>query len=99
MFTKPRVNDGVGNITPATDLPRQIVRIEADNRATPVEGAAGAAPNRAVVIYGVIGHPDDAVADTDLAVGYEARIDGKQYRVTQVWHVPGGVQAQARVIG
>lgn len=99
VFTKPRINDGAGNVTPATDLAAQTVRVVADNRATPVEGVAGAAPTRAVIIYGVIGHPDAAVVDSDIAVGYETRIDGKQYRVTQTWSVPGGIQAQARIIG
>lgn len=100
VFTKPKVINGqTGVVTPATALPAQCVRVVADNRATPVEGVAGVAPTRAVVIYGVKGHPNAEVADTDIAVGYETRIDGKQYRVTQVLNVPGGVQALARVFG
>lgn len=99
IFTKPRVVAGDGTVTAATPLDAQTVRVVADNRATPVEGVAGAAPTRAVMIYGVRDHPDETVIDTDLAVGYTARIDDKEYRVTQTWLVPGGIQAQARLVG
>lgn len=97
-FTKPRVVTKTAS-TPETTLAAQTVRVVADNRATPVEGVAGAAPTRAVIIYGVKDHPDPAVADTDVEIGYMASIDGKHYRVVDVLLVPGGVQALARVVG
>jgi hypothetical protein len=98
VFTKPKVVRKT-SVTAASALPAQTVRVVADNRATPVEGVAGAAPSRAVIIYGVRDHPDSGVADTDIQIGYEATIDGKHYRITDVLLVPGGVQALARVIG
>lgn len=97
-FTRPKVVTKSGT-TPETVLAAQTVRVVADNRATPVEGVAGAAPTRAVIIYGVVDHPDPAVADTDIREGYTALIDGKHYRVTDVLSVPGGLQALARVLG
>ena len=99
VFTKPQVTLANGTVTPATALAAQSVRVVADNRATPVEGVAGAAPTRAVIIYGVRDHPDAAVINSDIAVGYTTRINNQEYRVTQTWRVPGGIQAQARLIG
>lgn len=100
VFTKPRTVDGVtGAVTAATPLAAQTVRVVADNRASLMEAAAGATPTRTVMIFGVKDHPDASVLDTNIAVGYEASIDNQKYRVTQIWLVPGGVQAQARMIG
>ena len=94
VFTRPQVTLKTG-VTPEATLAAQTVRVVADNRASLDAGAAGATPRRAVIIYGVKGHPDSAVVNTDIAEGYMATIDGKRYRVTQVWAVPGGIQAQA----
>ncbi len=99
IFTKPQVTLPNGTVTPATALAAQTVRVAPDNRATPVEGVAGAAPTRADIIFGVRDHPDATVIDTDIAVGYTARINSKEYRVTDVLLVPGGIQALARVTG
>lgn len=97
-FTKPKVVTKTGT-TAATALAAQTVRVVADNRATPVEGVAGAAPQRHVVIYGVRDHPDPLIQNSDIQEGYEAMIDGKHYRVVDVLKVPGGIQALARVLG
>lgn len=94
----PKVTTKTG-VTPATTLAAQTVRVVSDNRATVVEGVAGVAPTRAVVIYGVKGHPSEDVADTDIKEGYTFKIDGDTYRVTEITDVPGGVQALARVSG
>ena len=95
-FTKPRVVAGDGTVTPETQLPAQIVRIVSDSRATLVEGVAGAAPQRHVVIYGIKDHPDEDIADTDIQEGYTFVLDNDLYRVTDTIPVPGGVQALAR---
>lgn len=100
VFTKPRVVSGDGTVTPAVALAAQTVRVAPDNRATPVEGVAGAAPQRHVLIYGVRGHPDEAIADLDVQEGYTFEdADGTHYRVLKPILVPGGVQAQARATG
>lgn len=98
IFTKPQVTLKSG-ITPPTALAAQTVRVVSDNRASTVEGESGAAPTRAVIIYGVKGHPLESVVDTDINEGYTCLIDGDRYRVTEIILVPGGVQALARVWG
>lgn len=95
-FTTPRQVAADGTVTPETQLPAQIVRVVSDSRATLVEGVAGAAPQRHVVVYGVKDHPDPAVADNDIEEGYRFQWDGDTYRVTDTIPVPGGVQALAR---
>lgn len=91
-FIKPRLVAGDGTVTPATALAAQTVRIAPDNRATPVEGVAGAAPRRHAIVYGVRGHPDAAVVDTDMEEGYTFQLDGDNYRCMDVILVPGGKQ-------
>lgn len=98
QFTRPKRVTKTSTV-PETLLAAQTVRVAADNRATPVEGVAGAAPTRAVIIFGVRGHPDPGIPDTDIEIGYMASINDKHYRVVDILHVPGGVQATARVVG
>ncbi len=96
VFTKPRVVAADGTVTPETQLAAQTVRVVSDNRATLVEGVAGAAPQRHVVVYGVKDHPDPAIVDSDIQEGYAFVLDGDTYRVTDTIPVPGGIQALAR---
>lgn len=96
VFTRPRVVAADGTVTPETVLPAQTVRVVSDSRATLVAGVAGAVPQRHVVIYGVVGHPDSGVLDSDIAEGYTFVLDDDRYRVTDTIPVPGGVQALAR---
>lgn len=95
VFTVPRRVHGDGTVTPEHDLEPQTVRVVSDNRATVVEGVAGQTPQRHVVLYGVKGHPDAAVPDTDVDEGYRFSIGNDGYRVIDIIDVPGGVQALA----
>lgn len=98
VFTKPKVVTKTGT-TPETALPAQMVRVTSDSRATVVGGVAGTAPKHALVVFGVKGHPDPAVTDTDIDEGYTFPYDGETYRVNKVIPVPGGVQAIATTGG
>lgn len=95
-FTRPSSTMG-GVVTPATTLPEQVVRINSDSRASVVGGTAGLAPKRAVVIYGVVGHPSRP--DNDIAEGYTFVLGTDHYRVIDIVEVPGGVQAHAVATG
>lgn len=99
IFTPPAINLKTG-ATPATPLPAQVVRINSDNRATVIGGASGLAPKRAVIVYGVVGHPDPAVTDNDIKVGYAFSYAGETYRVVDIIPgTPGEIQAQATSAG
>lgn len=95
-FTRPKVVHKDGTVTPPVTI-SQIVRVEYDNRPTIAQGVAGVAPILQAVIYGVVGHPDESIADTDIDEGYEFDWDGNHFRITDVIPVPGGVQAIAKV--
>lgn len=98
VFTKPAVNLKTGQ-TPAVALPSQTVRINSDNRATVIGGSAGLAPKLAVIVYGVVGHPDPAIIDSDIDVGYTFPFEGETYRVVNIIpNTPGEIQAQATTL-
>lgn len=90
-FTKPKVVTKTST-TPEAVLPRQIVRIESDNRPSVVKGVAGAAPQRHAIVYGVRDHPSEDVADTDMEEGYIFTLEGDNYRCIDVILVPGEKQ-------
>lgn len=90
IFTKPRVVSGTGTVTPETQLASQTVRIASDNRASVVEGVAGAAPKRNAIVFGIRDHA--TLTDTDMAEGYTFDHEGDHYRCTDVILVPGGKQ-------
>lgn len=99
VFTKPAVGTKTSE-TPAVPLPAQSVRISSDSRASVIGGAAGLAPKRAVIVYGVVGHPDPAVLDSDIRVGYTFALEGDIYRVVDIIPgTPGEIQAQATTLG
>lgn len=71
-------------------LHAQTVRIESDNSATPAESAAGVAPRRKVVVYGVRGH--EYCADTDIKEGYRFIYAGDEYRCVDIILQVGEIQ-------
>lgn len=91
VFTKPRVVAANGTVTPETQLAAQTVRVTADSRATVVGGSAGVAPQHALVVFGIKGHP--TLPDSNIDEGYSFVWDGLTYRVNRVIPVPGGIQA------
>lgn len=96
-FTRPRSVAANGTVTPDTLLSAQTVRIVSDNRPRQVEGVAGAAPQRHVVVYGVAGHA--TVANTDMAEGYRFILGDDEYRIVDVIAVPGELQGIALAVG
>ena len=93
VMTKPRTPSGG-----AVRLPAQTVRINSDNRASVIGGPAGMAPTRAVMVYGVVGHPTQP--DNDIQEGYTFVLDGDAYRIVDIIPAtPGEIQAQAAVVG
>lgn len=80
----------------STTLAAQTVRIEpAVTGGNEMTGAGGRFTGRPVTIFGVRDHPDDAVADTDIAKGYRFTHEGSDYRVKDVSLYPGEIQAFA----
>lgn len=96
-----RINDKPTSVTFRTaagaTLAAQTVRVESDNTATPAESAAGAAPRRKVVIFGVRNHA--TVADTVVAEGYRFVLNNDEYRVMDLILTLGEVQALAEATG
>jgi hypothetical protein len=74
-----------------TTLDPQIVRIESDNRANPVQGVSGVAPKRQVIIFGIRNHP--SIPDTDIKEGYTFNLEKDRYTVRDVIYTLGEVQA------
>lgn len=80
-----------------TILAAQEVRIESDNSATPSESAAGAAPKRKVIVYGVRDHA--TIADTDIKEGYRFVLHNDEYRVVDIILTLGEIQGIAEATG
>lgn len=101
VFTKPRVVNDDGTVTPETALPPQVVRVNSDNRTTANSGAGesptGLNPVRAVIVYGVVAHP--TAPANDIEEGYTFPHEGDTYRVAHVIPgTPGVIQAEAELI-
>lgn len=90
-FVRPKVVTKAST-TLATTLAPQVVRIESDNRATPVQGVVGVAPVRQAVVYGICNHP--TLPDTDMEEGYTFQYQGDSYRCVDVKLVPSGVPGE-----
>lgn len=73
-----------------TILAAQEVRIESDNSATPSESAAGVAPRRKVIVYGVRDH--ESLVDTDIREGYRFVYANDEYRCVDVILQLGEIQ-------
>jgi hypothetical protein len=83
--------------TNGTALSAQSVRLEWDDTATEAQSAAGVAPVRKLVIFGVKGHPDESIVDTNIAEGYRFVFQDDEFRVMDVIYTIGEVQAIAEV--
>jgi hypothetical protein len=96
-----RINDKPLSVafktTSGTTLAAQTVRVESDNSATPAESAAGVAPKRKVIVFGVRGHL--TVANTDIKEGYRFVYAGDQYRCVDVILQTGEIQGVFEVAG
>lgn len=81
-----RINDKSSSIafrTPTgTTLAAQTLRVESDNRASMSESAAGAAPTRKVIVFGIRNHA--TLADSDIKEGYRCVISNDEYRCVDV---------------
>lgn len=80
-----------------TLLDAQEVRIESDNSATPAESAAGAAPKRKVIVYGIRDHA--TLPDTDIKEGYRFVYNGDEYRCVDVIDTLGERQGVFEAVG
>lgn len=76
-----------------TFLDAQTVRVEKSNTAREMPNENAVTVVRDVIIFGVKGHPDDAVADTNIENGDEFGLNGEIYVVDDVVQVVGGIQA------
>lgn len=76
-------------------LAAQTVKIESDNRASPMLSEAGESRRRNVVIFGVRSHP--TVADTVILKGYIFNIGKDRYTVKDIVLPLGEVQALAEL--
>lgn len=84
--------------TPAgTVLTAQTVRLESDDRAAESEGAAGMAPVRKVIVFGVQNHP--TITDTDMKEGYRFVHLQDEYMIVDVISTLGELQATAEATG
>lgn len=96
-----RINDKPTSVafkpTSGATLAAQTVRIESDSAASAAESAAGAAPRRKVVIFGVRNHA--TVADTIVAEGYRFVLNNDEYRVIDLILTLGEVQAICEATG
>lgn len=72
-------------------LTAQTVRIESDSSASPAESAAGLAPRRKVVLFGIRQHA--TLADTDMKEGYRFVLGSDEYRIMDVIDTIGERQA------
>lgn len=81
-----RINDKPSSLafknTAGTVIAAQTVRVESDSTASPAESAAGAAPRRKVIVFGIKGH--STLADTDMKEGYRCVIGNDEYRCTDI---------------
>lgn len=79
--------------TSSGKIDEQRVRIESDSRSTSPVSAAGTAPKRQVVIFGIKGHPVEP--DTDVEKGYTFPFEGEKYVIKDVIYTLGEKQALA----
>lgn len=80
-----------------TTLAAQIMRLEWDNNASLSTSAAGAAPTRKLVIFGVRDHAVEA--DTVVAEGYRFVYLDDLYRITDITYKHGAIEAHAESSG
>jgi hypothetical protein len=79
-------------------LAEQTVRLEYDDAVREVVSAAGQAPVRGLVIFGIRNHA--TLPDTDIQEGYTFNVGGDSYRVIDInTRLIGEVQAHAEAGG
>lgn len=83
----------------ATTLAAQTVRVEYSAAEREVKEAGSASNERDVMIYGVVNHPDESIADTDIERGDRFVWNGQIWTVESIVHVRGGIQAKGVVSG
>jgi|GEM_PF-1710273 len=76
-------------------LTAQTVRVEPDSGGQEAKGYAGSSGKQMAMVFGVRGHGDDDILDTNLQRDDRFDYGGQIYRVVNVQHVPGGIQAKA----
>lgn len=77
-----------------TNLAAQTVRIEYSNYDRPEVGKSDAVSiKRDVIVFGVKGHPDETIANTDIKKADLFTFEGQSMKVLDVVKVKGGVQA------
>lgn len=90
-----RISDKPTSLTlkrSSSTLPAQTVRVEFDNaQNSETKGGTGFSSQRAVVVFGVRGHP--TVANTDIQRGDLFALNGYKFRVLEVIYQLGEVQA------
>jgi hypothetical protein len=80
-------------------LAAQTMSVQPGNEERPVEGQSGAqGSKREVIIFGVEGHPDETVADTDIKRGDQFLYNGRFYKVTDVIKNKGSIQAWTEAV-
>lgn len=77
----------------STTLAAQTVRIEANQETREVAGGAGKSSVRQITLFGIKDHPTQA--DTNIQRGDRFTYLGSQYRVIDLIHTLGEVQARA----
>ena len=96
-----RINDKPTSVAfktaAGTTLSAQTVRLESDSNASQATSAAGLAPMRRVVVFGVRNHA--TVADTDMAEGYRFVYGSDQYRIVDIILTLGEVQGIGEATG
>jgi len=80
-----------------TTLAAQTVRLESDSNASQATSAAGLAPVRRVVVFGVRNHA--TVADTNMAEGYRFVYGSDQLRIVDIILTLGEVQGIGEATG
>lgn len=91
VFTVPASNDGLGTVTPESDLAAQSVRVAYDMRAIVERSSEGDAPALTGTVYAATG--------ANIATGYEFTHSGNHLRITDVIPVPNGIQAKFTGVG
>jgi hypothetical protein len=87
-----RIQDRPTSITVFRLDTAQTVRIE---HRQPAEQQAnvGVVSRQIVTVFGVVGHPDETIVDTDLQRGDRFVLGESEYEIVEVAYYPGELQA------
>ncbi len=87
-----RIQDRPTSITVFRLDTAQTVRIEY-RQPTEQQVSIGAAARQVVTVFGVVGHPDETIADTDVQRGDRFVLGESEYEIVEVVYYPGELQA------